>query len=114
MLRAAAEINGRYGSGTVEVEIKDSYRNMAEQIRPHWHLIENAYEAVREVGANPRANQCGRHRRSPAVFYGTALSKLGYRQSQSSQYLEYASVQAMDQCTAVLVKLAQKYAYFTP
>ena len=33
-------LNGKYGAGTVEVEIKDSYRNMLEKIKPHFHLIE--------------------------------------------------------------------------
>lgn len=37
----------------MDVKILDSYRNMAEMIRPHWHLIETAYEAVREAGGNP-------------------------------------------------------------
>ena len=48
VLKAAEEINGRYGRGTVEVQITDSYRNMAEQIRPHWHLLKTT--RVRKSG----------------------------------------------------------------
>lgn len=115
VLRAAAEINGRYGSGTVEVEIKDSYRNMAEQIRPHWHLIENAYEAVREVGGEPQSKPVrGGTDGARLSFMGLPCPNLGTGSHNHHSTLEYASVQAMDQCTAVLVKLAQKYAYFTP
>ncbi len=40
-------LNGKYGAGTVEVEIKDSYRNMLEKIKPHFHLVETARKAIR-------------------------------------------------------------------
>ena len=32
--------------GTVTVEIKDSYRNMLEKIKPHFHLVETARKAT--------------------------------------------------------------------
>jgi tripeptide aminopeptidase len=50
IIAAAAKLNEKYGQNTVHVEIKDSYFNMAEQIKPHWHLIDSAYEAIRELG----------------------------------------------------------------
>ena len=53
--RVARWLNESYGEGTVAYEIVDSYSNMAPQIKPHWHLIETAYEAVREVGGNPHS-----------------------------------------------------------
>ena len=54
MLRQiAAWMNGRYGEGTVAVEIKDSYRNMIEKIRPHFHLVETARTAIRMAGLEP-------------------------------------------------------------
>ena len=31
-------LNERYGAGTVELDIKDSYYNMLEKIQPHFHL----------------------------------------------------------------------------
>ncbi|MDO5422272.1 MAG: peptidase T [Eubacteriales bacterium] len=51
--RTAKELNAKYGEGTVSVEIKESYRNMAEKIRPCYHLIENAMEAARKAGVEP-------------------------------------------------------------
>ena len=54
MLRQiAAWMNGRYGEGTVAVEIKDSYRNMIEKIRPHFHLVETDRTAIRMAGLEP-------------------------------------------------------------
>ena len=53
MLHTAACLNEQYGDGVVEVELKDSYANMIEQIRPHFHLIEFAREAVQMAGLTP-------------------------------------------------------------
>ena len=40
MQHIAACLNDRYGAGTVELDIKDSYYNMLEKIQPHFHLVE--------------------------------------------------------------------------
>ena len=53
LFQIAAWMNGRYGAGTVAVEIKDSYRNMIEKIRPHFHLVETARTAIRAAGLEP-------------------------------------------------------------
>ena len=37
----------------MEVEIKDSYRNMLEKIKPHFHLVENARKAIEKAGLTP-------------------------------------------------------------
>lgn len=80
--RAAEEINRRYGTGTVDVKILDSYRNMAEMIRPHWHLIETAYEAVREAGGTHEYSCPRRYGRIPTFLYGAALSESCNRRIQ--------------------------------
>jgi tripeptide aminopeptidase len=51
---AAQRLNDKYGEGTATVEIKESYRNMLEQTKPHFHLIENAREAIRMAGLEPK------------------------------------------------------------
>ena len=53
LLHIADYLNGKYGPGTVEVEIKDSYRNMLEKIKPHFHLVENARRAIEKAGLTP-------------------------------------------------------------
>jgi len=113
MVKAAAELNAKYGPGTVEVEIKDSYRNMVGQIKPHWHLIENAYEAVREAGGEPHSIPVrGGTDGARLSFMGLPCPNLGTGSHNHHSTLEYASAQAMDRCTQVLVKLAEKYAFF--
>ena len=47
-------LNKKYGKELVEVETKESYRNMKCQILPHFHLIENAKKAVEMAGLVPK------------------------------------------------------------
>ena len=53
MQHIAACLNDRYGAGTVELDIKDSYYNMLEKIQPHFHLVENARKAIRARPLEP-------------------------------------------------------------
>ena len=46
LAQAAAFLNQKYGAGTVEVVVKDSYYNMKEQIEPHMYLILRARAAM--------------------------------------------------------------------
>ena len=51
--KAGAFLNEKYGEGTVEIELKDSYYNMKEIIEDHLELIDHAMEAMREAGVEP-------------------------------------------------------------
>lgn len=51
--KIAAFMNARYGEGTVEVKIRQQYRNMAEHFADIPFLIDYALEANREVGIEP-------------------------------------------------------------
>jgi len=112
--KAAETINARYGEGTVEILIRDSYRNMAEMVRPHWHLIDTAYEAVREVGGTPisvpvRGGTDG----SRLSFMGLPCPNLATGGYNAHGRMEYVCVEEMDACVAMLVKIAEKYALKT-
>ncbi|MBQ1234000.1 MAG: peptidase T, partial [Oscillospiraceae bacterium] len=52
--RAADFINARYGEGTVELSIKQSYRNMREMVEPHIYIVDNAKEAMLQEGVTPK------------------------------------------------------------
>ncbi len=54
MQKVCAEIDRRYGIGTVELTIRDSYYNMKEKIEPCMFLIENAKAAMEQTGIIPR------------------------------------------------------------
>ena len=46
-------LNEKYGEGTFEIDLEDSYYNMKEMIEKHMHLVENAKEAMEELGVEP-------------------------------------------------------------
>lgn len=52
-LEAARFLNQKYGEGTVEAEITDSYYNMREKIGPAMFLIDNAKAAMEAEGVTP-------------------------------------------------------------
>jgi tripeptide aminopeptidase len=107
----AAKLNMKYGEDTVRVELKDSYYNMIEQIKPHWHLIDNAYEAIRELGGTPVSTPVrGGTDGSRLSFMGLPCPNLGTGSHNHHGKAEFACLQAMDKCVALLIKLAEKYA----
>ena len=54
MQKVCAEIDHRYGAGTVELTLRDSYYNMKEKIEPCLFLIENAKQAMEQLGIEPK------------------------------------------------------------
>ena len=54
MLSIADKLNSRYGPGTVEVKIEDSYYNMREKIESDMRVVEIAKRAMEQCGIRPR------------------------------------------------------------
>ena len=85
------------------VEIADSYRNMAEKIRPHWHLIETAQKAIEAVGGHVISQPIrGGTDGSQLSFMGLPCPNLGTGSHNHHGVMEYACIQAMDQCVQAL------------
>ena len=53
MEAAAAFINAKYGSGTCELTIKDSYFNMRKHIEPVMYVVDRAKAAMEAAGMTP-------------------------------------------------------------
>ena len=51
--RVAEYLNAKYGAGTVECEMKDSYYNMREIMEQHMDVVERAMQAYRDCGIEP-------------------------------------------------------------
>ena len=52
--QTAAWLNAKYGEGTVKVTLNDQYYNMRQQIEPVMHIIDIAFDAMKECGVTPR------------------------------------------------------------
>ena len=53
MMEAAAYLNAKYGAGTVNITIRDSYFNMRQVIEPNIHVVDRAKKAIEELGIQP-------------------------------------------------------------
>ena len=53
MTVAAEFMNCKYGEGTVELTVKDSYFNMRKCIEPHMYVVERAKAAMKAAGMEP-------------------------------------------------------------
>lgn len=108
--RAADYLNAVYGAGTVELEIKDGYRNMSEVVSKHMHLIDNAKKAIEAVGGKPFSTPVrGGTDGAVLCYMGLPCPNLGTGGGNFHGRLEYACVQSMDQCTAAMVEIARLY-----
>ena len=52
--RICRYLNDRYGAGTVELTLKDSYYNMKEKIEPVMYIVDRAKQAMVDAGVEPK------------------------------------------------------------
>ena len=109
--RVAQTINEKYGDGTVELVVRDQYRNMAEQILPCYHLIESAIDAAREVGLEPLVRPIrGGTDGARLSFMGLPCPNLGTGGYAFHGPFEHITAEGMDAVVAMLHAIARRYA----
>ena len=111
MQHVADCLNGKYGEGTVELTIRDSYRSMVEKIKPHFHLIETARKAVRAVGLEPVEEPVrGGTDGATLSWMGLPCPNLGTGGFNFHGVYECTTVERMDRATKVLENIIALYA----
>lgn len=109
--QVAAELNSYYGAGTVTLVIKEQYRNMAEMIAPHMHLISNAEKAAAAVGVRAEIHPIrGGTDGARLSFMGLPCPNLGTGGYAFHGPFEHITVEGMDAQTAILLELVRLYA----
>lgn len=109
--KAAEYLNFKYGEGSFEVIRLGSYQNMKEMILPHMHLIENAKEAMEELGLNPQSVPIrGGTDGARLSFMGLPCPNLCTGGANYHGRFEYACIEQMEQCVEILKKIVEKYA----
>lgn len=109
--QVADAINQKYGEGTVELAIKEQYRNMAEKIRPCFHLIDNAVAAAQKVGITPRVVPIrGGTDGARLSFMGLPCPNLGTGGYAFHGPFEHITAQGMDAVVAMLHEITAIYA----
>lgn len=110
MQEIAVYLNRKYGEGTVELDIQDSYFNMREKIEPHHYLVDIATEAMTEIGIEPVVRP---------IRGGTDGARLSYKGLPCPNLctgghnfhgrFEYISVQSMERVVELLLKIVDKF-----
>lgn len=107
--KIADYLNEKYGQGTVELKLKDSYFNMKEKILPHIHIVENAKKALENIGIEPKV---------VPIRGGTDGARLSYMglpcpnlctggHNYHGRY-EYIPIQSMEKVVELLIEIAKK------
>lgn len=103
-------LNRKYGEGTIEIRMKDSYYNMKEVIRKHMHLIDNARSAMEELGITPVVSPIrGGTDGARLSFMGLPCPNLCTGGANFHGKYEYACVDDMEIIVKLLVRIAEKY-----
>jgi tripeptide aminopeptidase len=110
ILRVEEYLNNRYGTGTVEVILKDSYFNMKEKIEPHMYLIDIARSAMEELEIEPMVTP---------IRGGTDGARLSYEGLPCPNIctggynfhgkFEFIPVQSMEKVVELLLKIIEKF-----
>ncbi len=108
---AASYLNTKYGGGTLEASVKDSYYNMKEQIKPHMYLIEMASEAMKDAGIEPRVVPIrGGTDGARLSYMGLPCPNLSTGGYHYHGKFEYIPAQSMEKMTDVLVGIVKRAA----
>ncbi len=114
--RIAAFQNARYGEGTVEVAVRQQYRNMAEKFGPSDQcLVDFAVEANREVGIEPvlvpaRGGTDG----AQLTFRGLPCPNIATGGYNAHSVREFIPVKSLEITVDLLTKLVAKFAAVLP
>ena len=106
VLRIGEYMNGKYGAGTVEVTLKDSYRNMKEIVEQHPEITDRARKAFLDCGVEPVVQPIrGGTDGARLSFMGLPCPNLSTGGYNFHGRKELIPVQAMEKMTEVLEKL---------
>ena len=108
LLDYAAQLNEKYGEGTVTVELKDQYYNMRQQVEPLMRIIDIAFAAMQEAGVTPKVK---------AIRGGTDGAQLSFKGLPCPNIFagglnfhgryEFVPVQSIEKAMNVVVKIAE-------
>ena len=111
MEEITARLNAEHGEGTVVLELKDSYYNMEEKVKPHFHLIESAEKAIREAGLEARIVPIrGGTDGARLSFMGLPCPNLGTGGFNFHGPCEYITAEKMDQSVQIILNIISIYA----
>lgn len=105
-------LNEKYGEGTVKVTVKEQYKNMVEHIKPCFHLIDNATDAMKSLGITPVVEPIrGGTDGATLSYMGLPCPNLGTGGFAYHGEFEHITVEGMDICTDIIIEILKRYAH---
>ncbi len=103
-------LNKKYGEGTVELELKDSYYNMLEKIQPCMYVVDRAKAAMVNAEITPKVVPIrGGTDGARLSYMGLPCPNLCTGGENYHSRFEYIPVEDMEKCTQMLVQLATTF-----
>ncbi|MDY4926096.1 MAG: peptidase T [Prevotella sp.] len=108
MERITADLNARYGEGTVMLVISDQYYNMKEKIDPQMHVIDIVLKAMQEVGVPPRVEPIrGGTDGAQLSFKGLPCPNIFAGGVNFHGPYEFVSCQVMEKAMQTIIKICE-------
>lgn len=101
-------LNGKYGNGTVELNLKDSYYNMREKIEPVMEIVHLAQKAMEQVGVTPKITPVrGGTDGALLSFMGLPCPNIFTGGHNFHGKFEYIPVKSMGKAVDVILKIIE-------
>ena len=111
MEKAASFIKNKYGEDAIEISITEMYRNMGEEVSKHPELIKAASNAIESLGIKADIQPVrGGTDGSRLSFMGLPCPNICTGGHNGHSRHEYVSIESMDKCTEILIRIAAKLA----
>ncbi|MDD3244115.1 MAG: peptidase T [Eubacteriales bacterium] len=108
----AALMNARYGAGTVELTIKDSYYNMAQGVLKAPQTLGLARACMEKLGIEPRTSPIrGGTDGAGLTLRGLPCPNLCTGGENAHGRFEFAGIQSMEKIAQLLVEMAKEAAH---
>ena len=111
MQQLTNRLNQEYGEGTVILELHDQYYNMREKIEPVMHVIDIAFQAMKDAGVEPHVK---------AIRGGTDGAQLSFKGLPCPNIFagglnfhgryEFVPIPSMEKAMNVIVRIAERVA----
>lgn len=98
-----AYLNTKYGAGTVNLDMKDSYYNMREKLEADMYIVDRAVEAMKENGVEPIIQPIrGGTDGARLSFMGLLCPNLSTGGHNFHGKYEYICIQSMDKMVEII------------
>ncbi|MCI8726947.1 MAG: peptidase T [Hungatella sp.] len=110
MQHVADYLNRKYGEGTFELKLKDSYYNMKEKIKEHFYLIDIATQAMKDVDVEPLVSPIrGGTDGARLSFMGLPCPNLCTGGHNYHGRYEFIPVQSMEKTVEILYHIVKRF-----